>query len=253
MIKMGKMQEIKELLEKGKTVKELVDLGYKKPSIYKVKKQLKDVETDTKTGDELPENTQEDIDTKPDNTITDNIDNSNDNEEIKEEEEENPDLTGLEQETFGDDETPFREYGGVDIRRDVIAIPSSTLISDKSKVAQTGKGTGTGKIGLAELLTEVFSTIGIVSGHDFWELSNKEQKVIKHLCRIPGLEKFLHKFGLYGCVIGLFTITFKRIKKEIQIKKGEEDKKEESVQRDSPASPDTRPDSPSHIMTGFTG
>jgi hypothetical protein len=250
MIKMGKMQEIKEFLEKGKTVKELVDLGFKKPSIYKVKKQLKDVETDTNTDDELntspgpgevAENTQEDIDTKPDNTITDtdnNIDNSEEKEEL--------DTGGIEEEIFGDEDTPFREFTGVDIRRDVVDILPGTVISGKSKAVQTEKGTG--KIELAELLTEVFNTIGIVSGHDFWELSNKEQKVIKHLCRIPGLEKFLHKFGLYGCVIGLFTITFKRIKKEIQIKKGNE---EEFVEKEPPVQQIVRPDTPEHVLAGM--
>ena len=272
---MAIMEDIKQHLKDDKTVKEIVELGFKKPSIYKARKQLKlkdelernepnNVETNTKTGDELntsaesaevAENTQEDTDIKPDNTTTNDIDNSNDNQEIEKEEEleseSDPRFAGLEQEIFGDDEKSFHEFSAVDIQRDYIDIPASADLSSLSTNKQTGK---TGKIGVAELLTEVFGALALLSGHDFWELSGKDQKAVKHLCKLPGLERFLHKFGLYGCVFGLFTILFKRVKLEIKLKKEDNEDDEEYYEDEDeskrPGGP-ARPDMPTNILNSI--
>ena len=257
---MGIMQKIKELLLEGKTVKELTELGYKKPSIYKVKKQLKDIKPDNEEEPETknfqkdikPENinskestnednqeTQNPDNFEPDNSISSiNPDNINDEKEV--------DMEGISTEIFEDDEAiPFREYGGINIKHNNVNVPN-ILKNTKESITQKIEA-GTEKTGVTELLTEIYGTVGILTGHDFWELSNKDQKVLKHLCKLPGLEKFLHKFGLYGCALSLLTITFKRIKMEIALNKSDNPEQKEQIQPEIIV----RPDSPGHIMEAF--
>ena len=253
---MSIMEDIKKLLLEGKSIKEIKELGFKAPSIYKVKKQLKDesgtppVELPVEPLAEPPEKKfpknnkppEEVLDTG--NTELDNTSPSNLNlgNIPKENKEENP-PEGITPETFEDDVSPFREFNEVGIDRTYIDIGSSPG-SDKQSSISKDQTTGTGQLGVTELLTQIYSIVGIVTGHEHWELSSKEQKIVKHLCKIPALEKFLHKFGLYGCVISLITITFKKIKEEIHLKDTLEmgkrpyhgENKEEIVRPDSPSS-----------------
>lgn len=262
------MQEIKEHLQSGKTVKEIIDLGFKQPTIYKVKRKLSennelvdqeqnppvngpaggpDPEPDPdpepelepfleETG-EIPDTTQDLNTIEPDNTTSNSvIDN------IPETEDAEP----IEMEIFSDEEHPFRQYDGVGIRSTDINIPVSSTIFPDTKTQTPSK---TGQLGLSELLSEVFSVVGALTGHEFWELSTKEKKVIKQLCKIPGLEKFLHKFGLYGCAIGLFSITFKRIKAELILKKNVNPEIEPP--QEQKVTEMTFPDTPTSIMEGL--
>lgn len=238
---MSKTNEIKTLLQNGKTVKEIVMLGYGKPLIYKCRKEIKDeppIESDGQLSkkvesEELPINFHAESDDIPEKILDNNTVESNNpitstlnNLETEPAETDESSLTNIDEEIFSDDDAPFRDFGGFAITRDDINItpineisqPSISKESTKSEKPATG-----GQLGLTELLTEVFSTVGIVTGHEFWDLSTKDQKVLKHLCKLPGIERFLHKFGLYGCVFGLFTITFKRIKMEMADKKNTTD------------------------------
>lgn len=250
---MGIMEEIKGHLQSGKTVAELKEMGFKAPSIYKVNKQLKDdLVVEDKPGDPKPEPFQESSEVKkvPETTLETNPigpnnsgadpdpDNILDNQETKGE--------PLIEELFGDDKQPFRDFNEVDINKSFVDInPDSGLFKSKTKIADTE----TGKLGVAELIAQVYSLIGITTGHDHWEVSPKEQKVLKHLCKIPVLESALHKFGLYGCVISLITMTLKRIKIEMQLKK-------QSVEDEIPDQGNgqevvVRPDSPGTVMGLF--
>ena len=244
------MQEIKELLEAGKSVKEIVELGFKKPSVYKCRKELKDKEpAEVKEDPEPGENFQEN--NEPPKKVLDNnitrLDNSgtppSNLPNTQEEEEEND---GLAQELFGDDKAPFRDFNEVDINRDHIDINPHSSLSKPNTKSPDG---GTGQLGLNELIAQVFGTIAVATDHEHWELSSKEQKVLKHLCKIPALEKALHKFGLYGCVLSLITMTFKRIKTEMQFKR--EDQEYENYDQGNRPEPITRPDSPGTVMDLF--
>lgn len=248
------MDEIKQHLESGKTVKEIVELGFKKPSVYKCRKELKDKEPpEVKEDPKPPEDTkpfqkenEEVFGTVLDNNIT-RLDNSgtppSNLPNTQEEEEEND---GLAQELFGDDKAPFRDFNEVDINRDHIDInPHSSLSKSDTKPPDGG----TGQLGLNELIAQVFGTIAVATDHEHWELSSKDQKVLKHLCKIPALEKALHKFGLYGCVLSLITMTFKRIKTEMQFKR--ENQEYENYDQENRPEPITRPDSPGTVMDLF--
>lgn len=246
---MGKMDEIKELLQSGKTVKEIKELGYKAPSIYKVKKQMKDIPGDPEKNEskpfpkevkEVPEKVLDNNSNGPNNSDP-SPSNILDNQETKENEEDGEPLT---EEIFSDDDKPFHEFDEVDINRTHVDVSSpGGLFKSETKVLQDQ---GTGKLGVAELIAQVYSLIGITTGHDHWDVSPKEQKVLKHLCKIPILEVALHKFGLYGCVISLITMTLKRIKIEMQLKK--ESQEIENGNPEEKLTVNMRPDSPGTVM-----
>lgn len=248
---MGKMSEIKELLEVGKTVKEIKELGYKSPSIYKVKKQIKEEpevieqaepfhEEEHKEDSEIPETILDSDNTESHHSTSDNIDNNGIPKEDEEEE--------ITEEIFESDDSYFREYDGVGISRRGVDINSTINIPGiNTKTGQEQKGSK-GQLGLPELLAEVYGTIAIITGHEHWSLQPKDQKVIKHLCKLPGIEKFLHKFGLYGCILSLFTITVSRLKQEIKLSK--EPKQEQNVKQN--VNIVTRPGTPTNIMEGIT-
>ena len=248
---MGIMEEIKEHLKSGLTVKEIKELGFKAPSIYKVKNQLKNKEPEVnkksevieesepfqevKEDQETPKTILETDNTEPDNTITDSTDIL-DNQEEKEE--------SINENLSGDDDKPFREFNEVDINRNHVNIDTSLSIpkeQTKSNIPEIGK------IGVAELITQVYSLIGISTDHEHWEVSPKEQKVLKHLCKIPALEAVLHKFGLYGCVISLITMTLKRIKIEMQLRKLPNKEEDQGIIPE----PIIRADSPTNVMGLF--
>lgn len=259
---MGKMSEIKEHLKNGKSVKEIVELGFKKPSIYKCRKELEVNENPNEFPKEEPESepeiketfheeehkeTSETVETILDNNNTES-DNSNpnnlDNTIFKEEEE--PEEI-IEEIFESDDVSPFQQYDSVGISRHGVNIDSViNTVSTKTNNEQKGN---TGKIGLPELLAEVYGTIAIITGHDHWSLQPKDQKVIKHLCKLPGIEKFLHKFGLYGCILSLFTITVSRIKQEIKFSKEPEKENDESQPVNNTV---IRSNAPANIMEGIT-
>ena len=246
------MDDIRQHLKNGKTVKEIVELGFKKPSVYKCRKELKDKpdeevhntvkneEDDSfhKENEEVHKETLEnDNNTGLDTSGSTNSDNVLDNQgETKEDEE------TLIEELFGDDDKSFRDFNEVDINRNYVDIPVSGLSKQETKIENAGNE----KLGVSELLTQVYSIVGVMTGNDNWELSSKEQKIVKHLCKIPSLEKFLHKFGLYGCVITLITLTFKKIKNQIEFSKT----KENYVENDE-TKPIIRPDSPGTVMELF--
>lgn len=254
---MGIMEEIKGHLESGKTVKELKELGFKAPSIYKVKKQMKDDEIGDKIktppikeniepfqkNEEVPE---EILDSTPKvgdhnpiglNNPDPDPDNILDNSKTEGEEKDEP----LIEELFGDDDQPFQDFDEVNINRNHVDINTPGGIhKPETKIANTG----TGKLGTAELITQIYSLIGITTGHEHWNVTSKEQKVLKHLCKIPALEAALHRFGLYGCVISVITMTLKRIKIEMQIKNTTVKKEDQRITPE----PVVRPDSPATVM-----
>lgn len=244
---MGIMEEIKQHLQSGKTVKEIKELGFKAPSIYKVKKSLQDKNPpEVKEDPELPETKpfQKEIKEVPETVLDNNSAGLNNTDPSpnnildhpKETEKEEP----LIEELFGDDEKPFHDFNEVDINRTYVDVnPDNRVFKSETKIADQG----TGKLGVGELIAQVYSLIGITTGHEHWDVSPKEQKVLKHLCKIPALELALHKFGLYGCVISLVTMTLKRIKIEMQLKK-------ETVEKDQGNLPEivVLPDSPVTVM-----
>lgn len=248
---MGKMDEIKELLQSGKTVKEIKELGYKAPSIYKVKKQMKDIPVESeengteeikpfqKENEEVPGTILDNNSPGPNNSDS-SSNNILDNQETKENNEDSEPLT---EEIFSDDDKPFHEFDEVDINRTHVNVSSTSgLFKSETKTSDQS----TGKLGVAELIAQVYSLIGITTGHDHWDVSPKEQKVLKHLCKIPVLEVALHKFGLYGCVISLITMTLKRIKIEMQLKK--ESQEIENENHEEKLTVNMRPDSPGTVM-----
>lgn len=247
------MEEIKQHLESGKTVKELKELGYKAPSIYKVKKQMKDnsiESTKPQEPQEPPEPFQEvkkppEVEEVPATILVGDNPGPNNSDPDPDNIHNNPktENESLTEELFGDDEQPFQDFNEVVIDRDHVDVSAPGRIY---KPETKGEDPGSGKLGAAELITQIYSLIGITTGHEHWDVSPKEQKVLKHLCKIPALESALHKFGLYGCVISLITMTLKRIKIEMQLKK--ESAEDEYYDQGNEGEVIVRPDSPGTVM-----
>ena len=115
----------------------------------------------------------------------------------------------------GDEGIPFQSYSDIDVNRNYVDINNSV----PTKVEKSTDYETNHDLGITELLAQAFSVVEAITGHEHWNIDSKEAKVLKNLCKIPALEKYLRKLGLYGCVLGLFGITLRKVKKEIQLKK----------------------------------
>ena len=246
---MTKTDEIKEFLDQGKTIKEIIAKGFTKPLVYKVNKAWKN---STKVAPEPTQELSKEVKEEP-TTVIEKLP-----EEVKEEpttvietipkevkEEPTTVIETIPKEIFTDDDTsPFREFNEVSLHRNSVSLPSNAQVQTIKAESKT-----IGQFQLAELLAQLFATVSALTGHDFWELKPKDEKVIKHLCKIPALEKFLQKFGSYGCCMGLFVITVSRLKQEIALKKSEEQEPEREYKQPQET---ILKDAPANVMDGFT-
>ena len=111
-------------------------------------------------------------------------------------------------------EKPFRDFGGVGVLRDNVPIIPIVNESAKFDVGENGAEGPAAKpiISAQDAFINTFDLIGNLTENDFWALNEREQKTVKKLCVFPSLDKYLAKFGVYGCVLVLIQIIFKRLK-----------------------------------------